>query len=126
MSRNRIGWGLVSLLVLTTTVVSFGDLGNPAPDRSTSPTPTPEIKDTRDLSKYGTVDYSSEVPPTPDRFLANRRYDKQGWVASTVYPEVGGVGRVTEDEPPISLPIQESPVIVVGEIVKAVAYLSND
>lgn len=119
-------WGLVSLIVLITCGVSFGDLGNSETHTVPKRTPTPEVKDTRDLSKYGLVDFSSTAPLAPERFLVNRRYDNQGWVAPTVYPEVGGVGRVTEDDLSPSLPIAESPLIVVGEIVKAVAYLSND
>ena len=127
MNRNRVIWGLVSLMVLVTVVLSFGGLDNSTESvRKLDPTPTPVIKDTRDLRKYGSVDYSVEAYPTTERFLANRRYDNQGWVSPAVNPETGGIGRNTEDPLPPSLPIDESPVIIVGEIVKAVAYLSND
>lgn len=128
MNRTKVGWGLVSLMLLVTVIISAGGVENSSKPVSPafSPTPSPEIKDNRDLSRYGTVDYSAAENSTADRFLASRRYDNQGWVAPRVYPGVDGVGRNTEDPLPPSLPIGESPTIVVGEITKAVAYLSND
>ena len=130
-SSTKINVGFVSLIALIT-VAEYARLGRTVktglpPHSAPPPTPTPEVGDTRDLSKYGAVNYSSDVAPTSARFLANRRYDKQHWVGSPpIPPEVGGIGRIKEGQPPPSLPIAESSVIVVGKIVGTIAYLSND
>ena len=135
MKSNRIMWGFVSLMVLITVAVSFGAFESSGREDSLlqskvtpTATPWPVVKDTRDLSKYGSVDYSK----APDdlsaaRILANKRYDNLGgWVVNSVNPYTGGVGRVTEDEPPPLFPIDESPLIVLGKVEKATAFLSND
>jgi hypothetical protein len=134
MKRNRIIWGVVSLVVLFTGAVSFGafeSLGqenNSLSKVTPTMTPTPEIRDTRDLSKYGKVDYSAaRENPSSKRFSTNKRYDGQGsWVVSSVNPYTGGIGRVTEDPPPPLFPIDESSLIVAGEVVAVNAFLSND
>jgi hypothetical protein len=129
-------WGVVSLVVLITVAVSFGAFESSGREDSLlqskitpTATPWPEIKDTRDLSKYGSVEYSK----APDdlsaaRVLANKRYDNQGnWVVSIANnPQVGGVGRITENPPPPLFPIEESSLIIVGEIAAVKAFLSND
>lgn len=135
MKSNRIIWGIVSLVVLFTGAVSFGAFeGFGQEDRLQSKetptiTPTPEIKDTRDLSKYGKVDYSAaRENPSSARFPVNKRYDGQGtWVVSIINnPRTAGIGRVTEDPPPPLFPIDESTLIIVGEVVTVNAFLSND
>lgn len=131
MKSNRIMWGIVSLVVLVTAVVSFGTFeshGQNDKPLEIKETPTPEIKDTRDLSMYGSVNYTS-VPENPSsaRFPINRRYDDQEWVYKVInYPETGGIGRITEDPPPPLYPVEESGLIVIGEIASVKAFLSND
>lgn len=131
MRSKRIIWVIVSLLVLFTASVSFGVFENNSLKNSlqqADATPTPETKDTRDLSKYGWVSYS-ETPAdqSTDRFFANKRYDNQGWVYKTVNnPRTGGVGRITDDPPPPLFPIDESALIVVGQVTSVHTFLSNN
>jgi len=135
MKSNRIMWGVVSLVVLITVAVSFGafesngrEVGSQPPEITLTWTPTPEIKDTRDLSKYGSVDYS-KAPENPSsaRVSVNKRYDDQGWVYKVINnPETAGVGRITDDPAPPPFPISESALIVVGDVISVNAFLSND
>lgn len=134
MKSNRIMWGIVSLVALITGAVSFGAFESsgregsvPQLEITPTVTPTPEKKGTRDLSKYGSVEYSKAPEDvSAARVLANKRYDNQGWVFEAVHPVTGGVGRVTEEPPPPLFPIDDSTLIVVGEVIKANAFLSND
>ena len=134
MKTNRIMWGVVSLMVLITVAVSFGAFESSGREDSSlqskvtpTETPWPVIKDTRDLSKYGSVDYSKAPEDlSAARVLANKRYDSHGWVFESVHPVTAGVGRVTEDPPPPLFPIDDSTLILVGEVIKANAFLSND
>jgi hypothetical protein len=134
MKSNRIMWGFVSLVVLITVAVSLGAFessgqeGGWSQSKVTSTeTPWPVIKDTRDLTKYGSVDYSKAPEDlSAARVLANKRYDNHFWVVDSVNPYTGGIGRITEDEPPPLFSADESALIVVGEILTARAFLSND
>jgi hypothetical protein len=67
-------------------------------------TPTPEIKDTRDLSKYGSVNYDAPQIENQKEWERRRkisqRYDNQDWVYKLQNAEPGGVGKITEDPPP--------------------------
>lgn len=133
MKINKIIWGIVAIVVLSTIVISFGP-----PDSNTTETmwnvstatPTPELQDTRDLSKYGLVEYNSPPIANPRewerRQRINQKYDKQGWVARTASPGTGGIGKITDDPPPPLFPTEESPLILLGEVVKVTAHLSND
>ena len=133
MNTNRILCRLTSIVVLAIsfnleTADIFGQESDPAPSQ---PTPTPQSQETPDLSKYGVVEYNS--PPIEDRrkwerrHQINRRYDNQDWVVKSISnPEVGGVGKITEDPPPPLFPIDESALIVVGNVETVKAYLSND
>ena len=135
MKTNRIMWGVVSLVVLITVAVSFGAFESggregslPRPEITPTVTPWPVVKDTRDLSRYGSVDYSKAPEDlSAARILANKRYDNQGtWVFKSVHPVTAGVGRIRDDEPPPLFPTEESALVVLGEIIAAKAYLSND
>jgi hypothetical protein len=134
MKSKRIMWGVVSLVVLITVAVSFGAFessgredGLQQPEITPTWTPTPEIKDTRDLSKYGSVDYSkTPEDPSSARFSVNKRYDDQGWVYKLVHPVTAGVGRITDDPPPPPFPMSDGILIVVGDVISVNAFLSND
>src|SRR5437762_2851751 len=86
------------------------------------------IKDDRDLSKYGSVEYDKNDPDRLDsrRVTISQRYDNDHWVYSRVHPETGGVGRVKEEPPPPLIPVDESACIVIGRVGKVEAFLSND
>lgn len=134
MKSNRIIWGAVSLVVLITGAVSLGafesyDQKDNLPQSKA--TPTPEIKDTRDLSKYGLVNFDApqieNIQEWERRRQISQRYDNQDWVVKTINnPRAGGVGKITEDPPPPLFPIEESALIVIGEVVMVNAFLSND
>jgi hypothetical protein len=135
MKTNRIMWGVVSLVVLITVAVSFGAFessgredGLQQPEITPTVTPWPVEKDTRDLSKYASVEYTKAPEDlSASRVLANKRYDGQGrWVVESVNPYTGGIGRIRDREPSPLFPTDESTLIVVGEVVKVIAFLSND
>ena len=135
MKTNRIMWGFVSLVVLITVAVSFGAFessgredGLQQPEITPTVTPWPVEKDTRDLSKYASVEYTKAPEDlSAARILANKRHDGKGWVYSTINnPETGGVGRITDNPLPPLFPTDESTLIVVGEVITVKAFLSND
>ncbi len=139
MKSNRVIWGLVALVVLTTISVTFGTLNgsihlNGSIQRKIAnhveTTPTPETKDKRDLTKYGIVDYNApQIENQAEwdrRRQISQRYDNQGWVYKLQNAEPGGIGKITDDPPPPLFPIEESTLIVVGEIVSVNTFLSND
>ena len=120
MKMNRILCSLATIVILTAmslvlgTADGFGQESDPAPSQ---PAPTPQSQETPDLSKYGVVEYNS--PPIEDRRKwerrnqINRRYDNQDWVVKSISnPEVGGVGKITEDPPPPLFPIDESALLL--------------
>ncbi|MDQ3749782.1 MAG: hypothetical protein M3367_12360 [Acidobacteriota bacterium] len=131
MKNNRIIWGLVALVVLTTIAISLGTTSSHS-QQETSKKQDNKQNDTgfRDLSKYAVLDYDA---PEPDnaverekRILKNKRYDKQGLVVKNPHPDDGGVSVEDEIPPPPIIPAAESDLIVIGEIVNASAHLSND
>ena len=132
MRANRIIWGFVSLMVLVTIALSSGSLPTLAQEQAQKPASTPPHvpADTRDLRKYGTTNFDNPDAVTTDtaRFLKSKRYDNQKWVFKSVEtnPHAAGVGKITDDPPPPRYPIEESSLIVVGEIASAKAFLSND
>jgi len=130
MKRNRIMWGFVMLVVLTTIAVTLGTLESRSQQKP-QPTPTrPDNGGFNDLTKYATVDYDAPEPAgareREERRLKSQRYDGQHWVMSNPHPDDGGVSRYDEDTPPLMIPAAESDLIITGEIVGASAYLSND
>ena len=130
MKRNRIMWGFVVLVVLTTIAVSLGTLKSRSQQK---PQPTPTQANNGgyyDLTKYAIVDYDAPEPAgvkeREERRLKSQRYDGQHWVMSNPHPDDGGVSRYDEDIPPLMIPAAESDLIIIGEIVGATAFLSND
>jgi hypothetical protein len=114
-------------MILISALIALSALIGEAQEPAARPAPPPS--DTRDLSKYGTVEYPivQSGAPSKERRLANQRYDGDEWVYKTINnPATGGVGRITEDPPPPSFPTRESDLIIVGEIVAVKAFLSND
>lgn len=127
MNTNRIMWGFVSLIVLLTIAISFGTM------HSFSQQDKSKINDdgiTEDLSKYAVVDYdapeSTDLTMRKERKLKNKRYDNQDWVLKNPHPDDGGVGRYDELTPPPLIPVDESNLVIVGEITAVSAHLSND
>jgi hypothetical protein len=95
----------------------------------TAPTP-PIVKDTRDLSRYGSVEYdlsqASEPHDGDQRIQKSQRYDGMDWVYKTINnPRTAGVGRITDEPSPPRFP-EDSSLVILGKVVKADAFLSND
>ena len=132
MKSNRIMWVLVTLIVFSTIVVTFGTLSSRSQEKSgVLPQATLPGKDTRDLTRYGIVNYdTAELPESQEgkmRRQINQRYDRQNWVFKTITnPRTAGVGKITHDPPPPLFPVDESALIVIGRIIKVDAFLSND
>lgn len=133
MKANKVIWGIVSLSVLFTIAGASGSLpslGREGALQKPNGSPTQVTSETRDLSKYGSVEYATTEGMTTDteRFLTNRRYDNQKWVFKSVSnnPQAAGVGKITDDPPPPLYPVEESSMIVVGEVTSAKVFLSND
>jgi len=127
MKSNRIIWGLVALVVLITIAVSFGTRGSYSQQGASKEQDNNAYED---LSKYAVADYNAPEPKNAiergERILKNKRYDNQHWVVKNPHPDTDGVGLIDEIPPLPIIPIAESNLIIIGEIVSASAYLSND
>jgi hypothetical protein len=122
---------LVALVILVTLSISFGAHVGHGQQKGihSNPTPTPETKDTRDLSKYGSVRYDDpeNLTPNKQRRRKNQRYDNQEWVYKTITnPNAGGVGKITDDPLAPAFPVKESSLIVAGDVVAVRTFLSNN
>jgi len=127
MKNNRIIWGLVALVVLTTLVVSFGTMSSHSQqDNSKKQDKNPF----GDLSKYPVVDYDepefANDPEREERKIKNKRYDVSLPVFKKPHPETGSVGG--SDIEPVSpaIPFAESRLVVIGEILNSRALLANE
>lgn len=129
MKSNRIIWGFVALTVLTTIAVTFGTLDSHSQQKP-QPTPTQQDKGFEDLSKYAVADYdapeSRDAEERDKRGRAGKRYDGQHLIIPNPHPNDGGAMLYDELPPPPLLPVAESNLIVVGKIVNANAFVSND
>lgn len=133
MKSNKIIWGLVALVVLMTIAISIGTPDSYSQQNSanqSSATPTPNNDGSEGWLKYAIVDYNAPLPANAaereERRLKNKRYDNQDWVFKNPHPNDGGVGLFDEKEPVTLFPVNESNLVIVGKILKATAYLSND
>jgi hypothetical protein len=130
MRSNKIMWGFVFLVVLTTIAVTTGTRDSHSREKR-QPTPSPpDNRGIRDPNKYAVTDYDAPEPSNArereERKKKNKRYDEQGWVIGDPYPNTSGVGRQDEIPPPPIIPVAESDLIIVGKIIGANAFLSND
>lgn len=83
------------------------------------------------LSQFPIVDYDEPESADPTirekRKLKNKRYDNRRRVSSTAgMPGNEISGYFTEAPPPPAIPVAESEIIVVGEVLNAEAHLSNN
>ena len=134
-SIQAVGWVINCLVVLTTIGMSSGVIGRDVHESpistlqtaSVKPTPPTDVEDKRDLSKFGLVNYEHSQIPTVEREIRNKRYDGQEWVYKVMNnPEAAGVGRI-QDVPEMPLfPLPKGTLVVIGEVIQADAYLSND
>jgi len=131
MKSNRIIWGLVTLIVLTTIAVSLGTMSSHSQqDTSKKQDNKQDNNGSEDLSKYAIADYDA---PEPDnaierekRILKNKRYDNQIFVVKNPHPETDGVDLIDEIPRPPVIPTAESNLVIIGEIINVNAFLSND
>ena len=125
MNRKRMVL-ILALLFVTTTALGL-DVRRESSGSESAPLPqaTPP-----DLTEPIATDYDAAEPidlaEREKRKRTNQRYDKEGWVQKNVHPETGMIGRHTEQEPPPTLPTEESDLIVTGRVVGVSTHLSND
>lgn len=129
MKSNRIIWGLVSLVVLTTIAVSFGTMSSYSQKDTAKPSPTaqPNIQ-IEDIKKdFPSIEYANDRVIDEARKLKSQKYDK--------YPDLDR--DITEDNTVVStahwfdnikspLPISESEIVVLGKVATTEAYLSQN
>lgn len=120
-------WGLVALVALMTIAVSLGTMTSHS-QKDTSK--QQGNKWSEELNKYAIADYDAPLPENlaerEERKQKNKRYDNQDFVRKNPHPDDAGVGRSDEEPPPSIIPVAESELVIVGEIIKVDAYLSND
>ena len=127
MKTNRIMWGFVVMVVLTTIAVTLGTLDSHS-QKKNQPTPTRQD----DLSKYAIVDYDAiestmeSEKAREERRIKSERYNGQHWVLRTPHPADGMVGRYDEVPIPDAIPAKASDLIIIGQITTANAFLSTD
>ena len=126
-------WMAVSLITMTIVAITIGTKDSRSQERtgnSISFNPTPENSGYKDMSRYSITDYDESLPSDvglgKKRKSANGRYDGEGWVFRSPYPDGAGVGREDEKIPPPAIPVSESALIVIGEITESHAHMSND
>lgn len=133
MKSNRIIWVLVSIVVFATIFSSVSTLGS----REVSY----EIKDKSAQEKQTRADFEGQFPvaeysPSEDnnaqlrslRAAKNKRYDKTPLVSSDIPSEPFSI-IARSDHGPLrygALPIIESNAVVIGQILNAKAYVSNN
>jgi len=129
MRFGNVMWMATAIVVALTVTSFFARARHPASDVScqsvASPSQTPEI-----LERYPVANYN-EPPPVDDtarlhREKKNSRYDNQEWVQKNPHPETSRIGLYDESHPPKAIPAVESDVILIGQVVGAAAFLSND
>ena len=95
-----------------------------------SPEPTPPQSNKDFINQFQIVDYDSPEPidlkEREKRKLKGKRYDNRHWVLRNPHPETSGVGCDDCVDPPPAVPALESKLIVIGQIINASAFLSND
>jgi hypothetical protein len=128
MKSNRIMWGLVALIVLTTLAISFGTMSSHSQQEASKKQDNQLQKE--DFSKYPIADYNAQKPENleklQDRIEKSKRYDNQYIVSSKPHPETDGATIYDETSLPEAIPDKKSNLIVTGQIVSAEAFLSND
>lgn len=125
-------WVLVTLVVATTVAITFGiedGRGQQNANTKDLPTPTP-ASSFGDLSKYPVVGYDDPESFTEaeyqQRLIKNKRYDVSLPVAKNPHPDDFAItGTDVEPEPP-AIPIAESSLVIIGEVLSSKALLSND
>ncbi|MFN0138991.1 MAG: hypothetical protein ACKVQW_02745 [Pyrinomonadaceae bacterium] len=131
MKLNKITWIIVATVVVGTVALIFGTFGSYSQVTSKpQPSPSPEKIGYEDRSRYPVVAYNAPEPVNAleleERKKKGKRYDERGFVLVNPHPEDGGVELTDEVPYPPSIPEAESDLIIVGEILDAKAYLSND
>lgn len=123
-------WVLVAVIVALTIAVSLGTMDSYSQQKGQISSNKQDNRGNEDLSKYASVDYDEPALADADerekRKQKNKRYDNQFFVRGNPHPDTGAVGRTVETPLPPAIPVLESDLIVVGEVVSANAHLSND
>lgn len=127
MKSNQTMWALVAMVVFATISISLGTINSHSQQETSK---KQENKGYEDLSKYAVVDYDApeavNLADTEERKLKNKRYDSLYLVSKNPHPDDGAVTYIDEKPPLPMIPTAESDLIIIGEIVNANAFLSND
>lgn len=127
MKSNRMAWGIVALVVLATIAISFGTTNSYSQKETTQDQTRSPFGD---LSKYASANYDVPTPASSaeneTRKIKNKRYDKKLFVQEKPNPET--IASVVHDAEPIpsAIPFTASKLVIIGEIIKSGASLSND
>lgn len=129
MNRNRIMWGIVSLVVLMTIAIAFGTPDSHSQQKP-QPTPSQQSSGYDDLSKYAIADFdapeSRNASERERRQRISERYDDQDLVLPNPHPNDGGA-MVYDEMPPAPLfPVSDSDLIIIGRTISGDAFLSNN
>ena len=131
MKSNRIMWILVSIVVFATISVSVTTLRSQEVSCGIQDKSAQEKQTLADFeSQFPVADYNA--PEETDsqrrtkRKAKNSRYDNSKFVSRDIENEVTEHVIVAEFPPLSAIPVKESDVIVVGEVIQAQAFVSND
>jgi len=131
MNKNRRMWVLVIIVVFATVSVSVTTLSSQevscqSQDKSAQERQTP----TEFESQFPVADYNAPEEADPEkrakRKTKNSRYDNSKFVSRDSEHGVSQHVIVAELPPLPAIPAKESDVIVVGEVIQARAFVSND
>ncbi|MDQ3798294.1 MAG: hypothetical protein M3384_02490 [Acidobacteriota bacterium] len=137
MNRNRILWFIVLAIVIvaitTSLKTSYSQQNEKPSEIKCSPTPQ---KPTREQirakyeSQFPVANYDaaelSNSEEREQRKAKNNRYDKIRLVVKNPNPQTIESNLADESVPPSAIPIKESDLVIIGDILDAKAYLSNN
>lgn len=125
MKNNRIIWGLVSVVIITTVTISSVTLYSQSQQKS-----TPDDERAKYKSQFPITDYDAPEPKNigePEkRKEKSKRYDNKLFVRKYPHPKTSETSSTDEISIPPAVPVAESEIIIIGEVLNAQAHLSND
>lgn len=137
MQKVNRNWVMVTIVVIATIVITTGTLRSSSKQQNSIWMPQaektpPQQRQTREefYNQFPTADYDAPEDIAPEkrekRKLKNKRHDNKGMIGRRL-PEEGDQSVLIIDSIPIpGLPVAESELVVIGEVLDAGAYVSND
>ncbi len=118
--------GIVAVTIPIAILYGGSSNGRVQPQSSSSS----KVQRLPDLEQWPVADFDESLPTEPakraKRQARNKKYDKSEWpiLANDVADSTVRLHRVNPNLP--AFPVQESRVVLIGQIASAAAYLSND